>query len=200
MSNFRRRLMMSLKNKEYTKLEYIESTGTQYIDTGLPTRNNMKIDIQYYINNFEVARNYVFGVYGENSRYRMQWSHSNTSFAGYGNLYNSNIIINNSNKLNRLVVDKGKFYLNDSIVYDASNASQVYSKDNNKSIYLFALNQNGAVGTFSSIRIYYMKIYEGNTLLRDYVPMLDKNSLPCLYDKVEDKFYYNEGSGEFLYE
>ena len=199
MSNFRRRLMMNFE-KKYTPVKYLESTGTQYIDTGLPTKEHMKIDIQYYINNFEVARNYAFGVYGENSKYRMQWSHSNTSFAGYGNLYNSNIQSDNSNKLNRLVVDKGKFYLNDSIVYDASNASQVYSKDNNKSIYLFALNQNGAVGNFSSIRIYYMKIYEGNTLLRDYVPMLDKNSLPCLFDKVEDKFYYNEGTGEFLYE
>ena len=199
MSNFRRRLMMSF-GKKYTPVKYIESTGTQYIDTGLPTMENMKIDIQYYINNFEVARNYVFGAFGNNGGYRMQWSHSNTSFAGYGNLYNSNIQSDNSKKLNHLVVDKGKFYLNDTMIYDASNASQICSANNNVSIYLFAVNGNGSVSNFSSIRIYYMKIYKGNTLLRDYTPVIDSSGRPCLYDKVEDKFYYNEGSGEFLYE
>ena len=48
--------------------------------------------------------------------------------------------------------------------------------------------------------IWYFKIYEGDTLVRDYIPVIDSSGRPCLYDKVEDKFYYNEGTGEFLYE
>ena len=184
----------------YIEVEYLESTGKQYIDTGLPTRNNMRIDVNYYINDFDAERNYVFGVYGANYGYRMQWSHSKTTVAGYGNLYNGNIITNNSKKLNHLVVDKGKFYLNDSIVYDASNASNVYSANNNASINLFAVNENGStISRFSSIRIYYMKIYEENNLLRDYVPVIDLYGKACLFDKVEKKCYYNQGTGEFLY-
>lgn len=184
----------------YIEVEYLESNGLQYIDTGLPTRNNMRIDVNYYINDFDAERNYVFGVYGANNAYRMQWSQSNSSFAGYGNLYNSNIQSDNSNKLNRLVVDKGKFYLNDTMIYDASNASQIYSANNNASIYLFAVNENGStISRFSSIRIYYMKIYEENNLLRDYVPVIDLYGKACLFDKVEKKCYYNQGTGEFLY-
>ena len=192
-------ILVDKSNERYGKVNYIESTGTQSINTGLTTRENMKIDVKYYINNYEVTRNYVFGVYGAGNAYRMQWSQSNSSFAGYGNLYNSNIQSDNSNKLNHLVVDKGKFYLNDTMIYDASNASQIYSANNNASIYLFAVNGNGSVSNFSSIRIYYMKIYEGNTLLRDYTPVITSSGKACLFDKVSRECYYNQGTGEFLY-
>lgn len=187
------------EGNKYNVVEYIESTGFQYIDTGLSTRENMKIDVKYYISDYDVERNYVFGVYGKNDNYRMQWSHSNTSFAGYGNLSNSNIQTDNSKSINHLVVDKGKFYLNDTMVYDASGASQVYSVDNDKNIYLFALNGNGTVSFLSYIRIYYTKIYDGNDLLRDYVPVIDRNNIACLFDKVNKKCYYNEGLGDFNY-
>ncbi len=192
-------ILVDKSNERYGKINYIESTGTQYIDTGLPTKENMKIDVKYYINNFEVTRNYVFGVYGNNYANRMQWSHSNTLFAGYGNLYNSNIQSDNGLNLNHLIVDKGKFYLNDIMVYDASGASQVYSANNNASINLFAVNGNGTISNFSSIRIYYMKIYDNNTLIRDYVPVITSAGKACLFDQIEKKCYYNQGSGEFLY-
>ena len=35
MSNFRRLLQASQQEPSYTELEYIECTGTQYIDTGI---------------------------------------------------------------------------------------------------------------------------------------------------------------------
>ena len=37
-------------------------------------------------------------------------------------------------------------------------------------------------------------------LIRDFIPVLDENSIPCLYDKIEKKYYYNEGEEEFKYE
>lgn len=52
---------------------------------------------------------------------------------------------------------------------------------------------------FSKCRIYNCKIWDSDSLIRDYIPVLDKSSAPCLYDKVEEKFYYNQGEGEFLY-
>ena len=42
------------------------------------------------------------------------------------------------------------------------------------------------------------KIYDEDTLLRDYVPVLDENNIACLYDTVEGKFYYNQGTGVFI--
>ena len=46
MSNFRRRLMMSFE-KKYTPVKYLESTGTQYIDTGVYPKSTTILDILF---------------------------------------------------------------------------------------------------------------------------------------------------------
>ena len=52
------------------------------------------------------------------------------------------------------------------------------------STYLFALNNNGTSGLYAYIKLYYLKIYDGDALVRDYIPVIDSNSRPCLFDKV----------------
>lgn len=48
MSNFRRRLMMSIKKQnEYTELNNIEGTGTQYINTEVETKQSLKIECTF---------------------------------------------------------------------------------------------------------------------------------------------------------
>ena len=49
------------------------------------------------------------------------------------------------------------------------------------------------------MRIYYCKIYDGDTLVRDFIPVLDEtNQTPCLYDKVSETYFYNQGTGDFI--
>ena len=52
----------------------------------------------------------------------------------------------------------------------------------------------------AKIKLYSCKIWDNDDLIRDYIPVLDIEGVPCLYDKVEKKYYYNEGTLEFLYE
>lgn len=67
------------------------------------------------------------------------------------------------------------------------------------SMYLFGLNHGGNIDArLFDGKIYYFKIYEDNTLVRNFIPVLDENNVACLFDKVEGKFYYNQGTGEFL--
>ena len=50
-----------------------------------------------------------------------------------------------------------------------------------------------------STRTIYRWIYESNGVkIRDFVPVLDMNGTPCMFDKVEQKFYYNQGTGDFI--
>ena len=42
-------------------------------------------------------------------------------------------------------------------------------------------------------------MYDGDTLIRDFIPILDENDVAYLYDKVEKKCYYNAGTGTFSY-
>ena len=67
-------------------------------------------------------------------------------------------------------------------------------------IYLFCINNAGAANNFSKIRIAYWRAFDdNNTMVRDFIPVLDWNEIPCLFDKVTRRFFYNSGSGQFNY-
>ena len=44
-------------------------------------------------------------------------------------------------------------------------------------------------------RFYYIKIWEGDTLVRDIIPVLDKDNIPCFLDKANATFYYYKVNG-----
>ena len=46
-------------------------------------------------------------------------------------------------------------------------------------------------------KMYYFKLYNDGILVRDMVPCKDMKGVVCMYDRVENKFYYNSGSGSF---
>ena len=43
----------------------------------------------------------------------------------------------------------------------------------------------------------YFKIYDGDNLIRDYIPVLDFKGIACLYDKVEKSFTIIRGLENF---
>ena len=45
--------------------------------------------------------------------------------------------------------------------------------------------------------IYYCKIYDGDTLVRDFVPKYDADNKPKLYDNVSNTYFENKGTEEF---
>jgi hypothetical protein len=73
------------------------------------------------------------------------------------------------------------------------NANEQYD------IYLFAFNSAGAI-TKSTGRVYRFQITEDDTLIKDYVPCLDNEGVPCLYELINGETLYNAGSGQFTYQ
>ena len=67
----------------------------------------------------------------------------------------------------------------------------------NQNLYLFATNRSGTP-VYGSNRILYCKIYDGDTLVRDYVPV-EYNGIGYMYDKVSGLFFDNQGTGKFLF-
>ena len=65
-------------------------------------------------------------------------------------------------------------------------------------MYIFSINSN-SIADLAPVRLYSYKIYDNNTLVRDYIPVIDSSERPCLFDKVSRKYYYNQGTGEFLW-
>lgn len=64
----------------------------------------------------------------------------------------------------------------------------------NKTMLLFA---RSTITDGVSIRLYYLKIYDGGTLIRDYLPYVTEDGEYGLYDKVTKQFYGNITNGVF---
>lgn len=63
---------------------------------------------------------------------------------------------------------------------------------------VFRGGTNTSIEKFNG-KIKYVRIYQEDILKLNLIPVLDKNNVACMYDKVNSKFYYNSGTGDFLY-
>jgi len=61
-------------------------------------------------------------------------------------------------------------------------------------LYLFARNFNGVADEFAPARLYSFKLWQGDSLVRDLHPVFHPaDGAPVLFDKVEKKYYSNNG-------
>lgn len=67
-------------------------------------------------------------------------------------------------------------------------------------IFIFVLNENGTPNsvTYCSAKLYRFRIYEGNTLVHEFIPW-QENGVACLKDTVTGNFLYNAGTGDLVY-
>ena len=70
------------------------------------------------------------------------------------------------------------------------------SGSGSKHFYISAYN-NGSGAVIHSQKIYSYRFYMNGVLVRDLWPCYDPEGVACLYDKVEKKYHYNAGTGEF---
>ena len=84
-------------------------------------------------------------------------------------------------------------------------ASQNFSKSNSLAgsttsgitapIALFCDN---ASSSGHAVRICSVKISEDVEIINEYIPVLDDAGTPCLYDRINEQFQYNSGTGAFI--
>ena len=96
----------------YTKVDYIQSTGAQYIDTGYVPNADTKIEAKFAIMSYDSGSNreYVFGTYNNinGGVGRMQFSYGYPSFLGSGNTYdNMHYWFGTDNAIHTVKVEKG---------------------------------------------------------------------------------------------
>jgi hypothetical protein len=66
---------------------------------------------------------------------------------------------------------------------------------------LTIFKRNGSTDRQWYGRIYRVKISEGDQIIRDFIPALDPDGKPCMYEMIESKPYYNAATSgnDFLY-
>lgn len=171
---------------DYNVVEYIESTGTQYIDTGLimekSTTMRMEISAQLTSNG-----NWA-GVNGYMQHQASLGGGSKGLFVvDYnGNTHIENVYFNNTLKYTQDWTSAYSGAKNKVAVIGMGNAENTWWTN-------ISANKYAQVGKW-----YYIKVYRSGTLVRDYVPCVrNSDGVAGLYDKVENKFYTNSGTGSF---
>ena len=176
----------------YTLLDYIESTGTQYIDTGVNLTSDHNIEIKFNGKNQEA---FIFG------------GRTSSLLKSYG-LYLNNVAnvqpnfsfaqapqaVANYNWLDTILKyqDKSLYWNGSSVVTYTETFSCDYPS------YLFAMNNAGTAHEkkFTG-KIYYTKIWNNGALVRDFIPAKDSNNVVGMYDFVSGQFFTNQGTGTF---
>ncbi len=196
----------------YTELEYIESTGTQYIDLGRKVRSDYTYKTKvawtrfgpYTLMSSKEYSDWMQGKYlgipytdGTNKAW---YSRSGTD-TDYGTIKKFNATANTIydidwNPTSHIDIN-GTTYTNEPGSHQQT--SDVFETANN--MYLFAANSDGTATGMDYVKLYSWQMYDtdGTTLLMNLIPAkrISDNVLG-MYDTVSGQFFTNAGAGEFI--
>lgn len=192
----------------YQEVEYIESTGTQYIDTGCKPNESIAIEAEFAVTSSSTNQ----GLYGGRGPYGAKQavclvSAENTEklrfdySTGIANVPNNFIytgsVYDRTKFKNESTANAVNAYVNDVSQFSQSETFADFEGD--YSISIFAVNTANTKGLFGSFRLYSFKVWKGETMLRNFVPVYNVNNGDIgLYDFVSGGFYGNAGTGTFL--
>lgn len=168
----------------YTQLEYIESTGTQYISTGITPTENTKVVIEF---NSSSSSGVVFG---QDSGYKVN------AF-----MFAMTVVVFESTKKNISISANAKHIVQvapKAFKVDNGSSQYIYANKVNAAypMFLFGNNRNGKFSEGVAMKLYSFKVYENDVLIADYIPCKQGNAVG-LYDDVAGAMNLPLGTGDF---
>lgn len=184
---------------DYEALEYLESTGTQYIDVDVKPTANTRIYIEFEVNKDFTGKGCIAGVTDGTNYFTLVFDGSAKQW--YISRYANEKEQAFSDKLNsrdKVVIDKNKNVTTmKEETLTANVPSDGFSIDD--SLFLFALDNKDKAEQNIKMKLYATKIYEGENMVRNFIPARRKEDKKLgLYDAVGLKFYENKGTGDFV--
>ena len=187
-------------SNEYQRIKYIESTGTQYINTNYNpvTLTGSYCEFQCPTIGTTTEYDTIFGSYDNNNTSSYQLNTYNSGRFSRNN-YNYNISISTG-------VEKIAHSKNQNILLSTNNTSTSVDSTtltDNYPIYIFANNSNDTIDNISkSLKLYHLVLFENSRVMHDYIPVIRiLDNKPGLYDEVNGEFLINnnQSGSDFLY-
>lgn len=179
------------------EIEYLQSSGTQYIDTGIKVTSNPKAvvelmqvttqDSDYWGNSFP-------GIYANtDGMFSAHFFYGGITVWRYGNQRKEPGVSFRVGLNVKFKIETGKkVILNDGEQEVEMSNDFVYSPDQ-KNIDIFRSRET----SYSSWKLYTFKLYDAGELVRDYIPVR-VGTTGYLYDKVSGELFGNQGTGDFI--
>lgn len=204
-----RNLLMSISESgkklpdEYQEVEYIQSDGNQYINTGLTSSRALRLDIDFEFVSLNTRYNRLFGASQiGGSQYGIR-SSITTGGTFFGELPTQNsdeeittgVSIQANNRYKIIFNDNFKFYIDGNL----EGSFPEYNHTGTQQIYVMRQNSPYVSANYGvAIKLYSCQLYNDGVKVRDFVPCYRKSdSVIGLYDLVNQTFYTNQGSGSF---
>lgn len=179
-------------------VDYLESTGKQWIDTGFIPNQDTRIDIEVIPTSASSAGagvgfipygaavgydNNSFECYSQNGQFEFNYAGQHNFV---GNVVTGRCVKLSHNKNNAIVTIDDDY----AIAFTYKTFTAPYT------LALFATHRAKILCGWQ--KIYSCQIYDNDVLIRDYWPCLDPNGVACMYDKVNKEYVYNAGTGDFI--
>lgn len=191
------------------EIEYLRSTGTQFIDLGIygTEKYGVEIKFKYHDLSTSSASARIFGTReGSGSKafgYITSYSGTlDTSKSFYLACRNSATSSSFSTKIDsqdhvvEMNVDNdGKVYIDNTLALTAGSISS-FTSTGVASLFRTYSASNGGYLSPAVATIYYIKVYIGGELVLDLIPVRI-DSVGYMYDKIRYGLFVNDGTGDF---
>ena len=204
--NVKEKPKQKLLPNEYQQVEYIESIGTQYINTKYIPNNKTNAEYKAKVKQFKMYGPHLL-------------STSGFYFPYYRLFGNGQLNVNRGGRetaikfeIKKDVIYEYKYW-NKKVYINGDEKATIDIGNDNTNNPLCIFTYGGApndAGCLGKMEFYYCRIYNEDTIVRNFIPcystkeVLDVNNKECaigtkgMYDTVEGKFYTNQGTGEFI--
>lgn len=172
------------------EVEYLKSTGTQYIDTGKTFKSNIRVVFSVIYTQTITSFTQVWGL--NRSGCEVLWG-GNRFYFGRGYSEYSNPVKDTEYECDYdFTAGNMVAKINNTIVRRTSGTQP----DNSEAIYIFALNNRGTPNKYKAKHSKF-KLYEMGLISLDFIPVR-KGNTGYMYDKVSGHLFGNSGTGEFI--
>lgn len=182
----------------YTELEYIQSSGTQYIDTQFTVSSSNYNKIKFIVDCDIIgkgsgASDWLINGSNINNAYFYVGQYQNKYYYGCGTTdHNTNTSVVSGRHIFTLDTKNKKFSVSDILEINAT----IEAITETANLYLCGFAYT-AQRTFAQ-KLYNSKIYQDDVLIRDFIPCKNSSGAIGLYDTVNSQFYSNAGTGTFI--
>ncbi len=190
------RMRPTASSEAYQRVEYIESTGTQYIDTGFAPNQDTRLQMDFEPTTLSTSNDFFFGsMSSENERYYACKGGNSCFWVAYASTTTNSALPVEPNTKYSIDMDKNNFYVDGALRYEST-----YSAFNcSATISLFGRRNSDTTVSTCAGKLYSCKIYDNGKLIRNYVPCYRRSDGAVgLLDIVSGVFFTNQGTGTFI--
>ena len=208
-----RRRLMALKKSSgglpdgFTAVEYIQTWGDQYIDTGVKSSASIGLSADFCFTDARTNQNLAQVYDGSGKYYQLTVLMLSSWGSPDGSVWFLCGYLNTSQYFKKADTDRHVYHFNadgqytvemDGIQYAKADPSKTTFPEDARNLWLFVRNSSYVDG-YARMKLYSCAMYDGGRKIRDFKPCLDADGVPCLYDLISKTAFYNQGSGSFTW-